>query len=674
MTKDPTDPLEAARRENQLLRGRVYELERQLQRVGDMGNSPLGAALSEREALLGEAERIAHVGSWVWDVQTNEVLWSDELFRILGYDPARDPASSEAFFQAVHPDDRDNVREMSARGIASGVAQQVDYRVLRPDGSVRHVTMNAALLFDSSGSLKRAVGTVLDVTDQKIAALELEKTADFLTASQHIAKMGSFEQDLVTGQATWSDELFRIIDVDPANGPSIEGFLERLAPEDRERIAHLIQRALSEGHVERSRAKLVRRDGSIRHVDMDAIAITDQQGRLRAIRGTISDVTELVELEARFHQSQKMEAVGQLAGGLAHDYNNLLTVILGNAELLYEEAPSLELEEIVRAAKTATRVTNRLLTFSRHSNPSLREVRLADEVNEARPLLERAVGKQASIVVIDEADPGFVRVDSGQVHQILLNLALNARDAMPRGGTFRIATKDRMLSADDAKKHQVQAGPYVTLEVSDTGVGMDAATLARIFEPFFTTKEAGQGTGLGLAMVFGAMKQICGFVEATSERGAGTLFRLWFPQAVPPLDAGSVQARSAGRALRVLLVEDSEPVLKLASAMLTSAGHHVRAATCGTEALALWREEPADVLVTDVVMPHMSGVTLAAELRLHDPLLPVLFITGYLPDRVGLTGKSELSAVVMKPFERRELLAAFDELVASRGKTRESQS
>src|SRR6187551_577795 len=161
MTTDPTDPLQAARRENHVLRGRVFELERQLKRFGDAGGVPglLGAALSEREALLGEAERIAHMGSWVWDIETNEVHWSDELFHILGYDPACDRASTEAFFGAVHPDDLEYVRAMSAKGIASGVAQQVDYRVLQPDGSVRHASMNGALLFDSNGNLKRAVGT-----------------------------------------------------------------------------------------------------------------------------------------------------------------------------------------------------------------------------------------------------------------------------------------------------------------------------------------------------------------------------------------------------------------------------------------------------------------------------------------------------------------------------------
>lgn len=670
MTTDPTDPLEAARRENLLLRGRVAELERQLQRFGDAGTgSPLGSALAEREALLAEAERIAHMGSWVWDVETNEVQWSEELFHILGYDPARDSAEFDRFFQAIHPDDREQFRALSARSIASGVSEQADCRVLRMDGSVRHVTINGVLLFDSSGTLKRAVGTVLDVTDQKLSAFELKKTADFLAEAQHIGKMGSFEDNLQTGELTWSDELFRLLDIDRESGASIASFLERVADEDREAVQSMVRAAQQEGKVERRRARFIHRDGSVHHLQMIAIAVHDEHGRLQSLRGTVSDVTELVELEARFHQSQKMEAVGQLAGGLAHDYNNLLTVILGNAELLHVESPSQELEEIIRAAKTATRVTNRLLTFSRHSNRSLRVARLADEVDEARPLLERAVGKKVSIVLESGEDVGSVCVDSGQVHQVLLNLALNARDAMPRGGSLRIATKNATLSTDDAKKRQVQPGAYVTLEVQDTGVGIDAATLPRIFEPFFTTKDAGQGTGLGLAMVFGAMKQSSGFVEVASERGHGATFRLWFPRVLPALEPVTKSTHPSKQTLSVLLVEDSEPVLKLATLILQSAGHRVRAAASGAEALARWCEEPADVIVTDVVMPHMSGVQLAEELRKQAPLLPVLFITGYLPDRVGLGPQSKLSAVVMKPFERRELLAALDKLVTSNAKT-----
>jgi CheY-like chemotaxis protein len=246
---------------------------------------------------------------------------------------------------------------------------------------------------------------------------------------------------------------------------------------------------------------------------------------------------------------------------------------------------------------------------------------------------------------------------------MLLNLALNARDAMLQGGTLSITARSQSLAPEEATKRQVQPGAYVVLAVRDTGVGMDAATLLRIFEPFFTTKEAGMGTGLGLCMVFGAMKQCGGFVEASSELGRGSCFQLWFPRVPPPLEPAADRAGGSERALHVLLVEDSEPVLKLATAMLNSAGHRVRVAASGAEALARWSEEPADVLVTDVVMPQMSGVTLAQDLRRQVPSLPVLFITGYLPDRVGLAAQSAHSAVVMKPFQRRELLAALDALV-----------
>jgi PAS domain S-box-containing protein len=213
MSTDPTDPLEAARRANRALAERVAELERQLKRFAHGGEAaaPLGRTLSEREALLSEAERIVHNGSWVWDVVSNEVLWSDELYRILGYDAATDRASAEHFFERVHPDDRQRVQEASARSIASGVNERVDHRILRPDGSVRHVTTDAALLFDAQGNLKRAVGAVLDVTEARESALALKRTAELLADAQRIGKMGSFEVDLTEQRNTWSDELYRVL-------------------------------------------------------------------------------------------------------------------------------------------------------------------------------------------------------------------------------------------------------------------------------------------------------------------------------------------------------------------------------------------------------------------------------------------------------------------------------
>jgi PAS domain S-box-containing protein len=220
MSTDPSEALEAARRENRALAERVAELERQLQRVeyGGPAPAPLGTSLSEREALLSEAERIAHMGSWVWDVATSDVMWSDELYRIFGRDPATFTPSTELFYENLHPDDRERVREASARNLESGVGQTVEYRVVRPNGEVRYVTTNATMLYDQTGQLRRAVGTVLDITEGREAARRIRHTANLLAEAQRIGKMGSFELNLATGEYGWSEELFRIADVDQCRG------------------------------------------------------------------------------------------------------------------------------------------------------------------------------------------------------------------------------------------------------------------------------------------------------------------------------------------------------------------------------------------------------------------------------------------------------------------------
>jgi PAS domain S-box-containing protein len=666
MSIDPSEALETARRENRALAERVADLERQLKRFENGGPvpAPLGSSLSEREALLSEAERIAHMGSWVWDVVTGEVLWSDELYRIFGRDPATFTPTTETFYADVHPDDRERVREASARNIASGIGETVEYRIVRPNGEVRHVTTNATLLYDQAGQLRRAVGTVLDLTEALESARKVKHTAHLLAEAQRIGKMGSFEVDLVQGRYSWSEEMFRITDVDLGTEPSIELFLERLHEDDRDRIRALVERSTRSGVTQPSRARLVRRDGTVRHLDMMAIPLRDANGRLTAIRGTISDVTELVELEAQFHQSQKMEAVGQLAGGLAHDYNNLLMVISGNAELLLDILDAPEVREILAATQAATTLTNRLLTFSRQSTQQVRIVSLADDIADSKDLIARALGDHIVSTYDLAADAWPVCVGAGQVQQMLLNLALNARDAMPEGGSFVVETRNVSLSDGEAQRRNERPGDYVQLRVTDTGIGMDEVTAKRAFEPFFTTKAPGRGTGLGLAMVFGSMKQCGGFAELRSSPSAGTTFSLWFPRSLPKTVPPAAPVREPPRLnARILLVEDNVSVAAVTRRTLEAAGYVVRVAHDPNEALTIWNAEPADVLVTDVEMPGMSGARLCERIREVTPELRTLFITGHSSEHIDLQDHGGRSVVVMKPFRRDDLVFAVARLL-----------
>jgi len=662
MSTDPTDPLEIARRENRALAERVSELERQLKRFASepLLAAPLGRALPEREALLSEVERLAHMGSWVWDVETNEVWWSDGMYRVLGYDPASTRASFDGFFARIHPDDLARVRASSERSIASGVNERVECRVLHPQGNLRHMILDAALLYDGSGRLRRAVGAAIDVTEQRASAQVVRRTAELLSEAQRIGKMGSFEVNLHEGRIHWSDELYRILDLDPTTPPSTELFVQRLHEDDREHIGFLVERSKQTGQTERSRARIVHRDGSVHYVDMMAHTERDPSGTVLSIRGTVADVTELVRLEAQFHQSQKMEAVGQLAGGLAHDFNNLLMVITGNVELLLAQQDSAELREILEATSVATSLTARLLAFTRQTAQRARVVALGEDLELAKKLIERALGDRIVMRIEPARDLWPVCVDSGEIQQVLLNLALNARDAMPDGGTFTLRARNQFVGDTDAERRNERAGDYVALSVEDSGVGMDEATCARAFEPFFTTKTQGRGTGLGLPMVFGSMKRCGGFVELRSRAGEGTTITLFFPRAQLPASAQpSAEPKPGVAKYSALLVEDNPAVAHVTRLILVSLGYEVRVTHDPQAALRLWEQRRADVLVTDVEMPGMSGVRLRALLAERDPELRTVFITGHSHEQLATQPRS---IALMKPFRRAELQQALNAL------------
>ncbi len=623
------------------------------------------SALSAAQ-LLDETERFAHLGTWSWDPVSNEVVWSDEMFRIFGYDPKVDRPSLDAFFVRVHPDDAQRLRDDTSATAKSGRdTRNYEYRIVLPSGEIRHLSVLSLATRGPTGEIQRIAGTIVDVTHAKRAAEELRLSNELLADAQRIGKLGSFEVSLHGDQTPrWSDEMYRVLGLEPGVPASIELFVSRLHPDDRPRIQELIAGSLATGRVRPSRARVLREDGSIRHVDMRADLHKGPEGEPLAIRGTVHDVTDLVELESQFHQSQKMEAIGQLAGGLAHDYNNLLTVILGNAESLLAETPRPELREIVNAAATATTVTNRLLAFTRQTHGSPRATDLTREVEGAIQLLRRAVGDGISLR-IDLAEESLVAlVDEGQVQQVLLNLVLNARDAMQRGGAISVRMRCEPLSAELASEHDVKPGDYVTLSVSDTGHGMDEATQRRAFEPFFTTKRAGHGTGLGLAMVFGAMRQCQGFVELSSKPGGGATFKLWFPRLnAAPAPAIAEPKPPAASHARILLVEDNAAVSRVTAAMLKAGGYAVDIVSNATDAVRVWREEPRDLLVTDVAMPDISGVKLVEMLRSEHPELRVLFVTGYSSEQLGADLPPSQVSVLTKPFRHAELLAKVKALL-----------
>ncbi len=403
-----------------------------------------------------------------------------------------------------------------------------------------------------------------------------------------------------------------------------------------------------------------RKDGSL-YTEVAAISpVRDALGQVTAYVGVKRDVTPERDLEARLSQAQRLESLGQLAGGIAHDFNNLLAVIRGYADLARASMPvgagaADDLDQVVLAADRASSLTRQLLLFSRRQAMEPRIVDPAVVIADLVPMLRRLLGEHIELVVAP-TDPGTgaVRVDPGQLEQVIVNLAANARDAMPDGGRLGV----RIAGLDEDGRR------WVRLTVADNGIGMDQTTVNRAFEPFFTTKEPGRGTGLGLSTVYGIVVQFGGRVAVASTPGQGTTFTVDLPRIdVPHADtaaAAEAAPAEARRSLSVLLVEDDDAVRALTRRMLTSLGHVVTSASSGAEALALTEAavRMPDLLVTDVRMPGIQGPELARRLRDRRPSLPVVFTSGFsaeLGDRVAIPG----AQVLDKPFDLRHLEAAI---------------
>jgi PAS domain S-box-containing protein len=434
-------------------------------------------------------------------------------------------------------------------------------------------------------------------------------------------------------------------------------------PADSPRLEGSITDTRAEGVHETGRFRHRKKDGALIQVEIRSHSLEMAGSPARLV--LVTDVTERLRLEEQLRQAHKMEAVGRLAGGVAHDFNNILNVIMGRAELLKQRVPDesplrKHTTEILYAAERAAALTRQLLAFSRKQVLQPKVLDLNSVVGEMERLLRRLIGEDVRLVVSQEPHLGRVKADPGQMEQVLMNLVVNARDAMPRGGSLLIETRNVELDDAYVRSHAgAQPGSHVLLAVSDTGHGMDAETQRHIFEPFFTTKKPGKGTGLGLATVYGIVQQSGGFIAVYSEIGRGTTFKVYLPRV-----EGAVQTRPAPSPQRargsesVLLVEDETSLRELTTELLEASGYHVQAAADGAEALAMSRRcgDPVDLLLTDVIMPGMTGRELAERLLSEHPETRVLYMSGYTDDAISQHGVLEHGVKLLsKPFTEEAL-------------------
>jgi len=413
---------------------------------------------------------------------------------------------------------------------------------------------------------------------------------------------------------------------------------EAVHPEDRERARRTAKEAIAVGG--EMEYRIHRPDGALRWIKVRLFPVRDESGKLSASAGTAVDITEEKKLQVQFQQSQKMDAIGRLAGGVAHDFNNILTAISGYSHFLLNALPSgdpmrADVEEIKKAGERAASLTRQLLAFSRQQVLTPKVLDLNALIREMEKMLQRIVGENMQIASVLAKDLGRINADPGQIEQVLLNLVVNARDAMPKGGKITIEAANVELSEDYAKTHpDARPGPHVMLAVSDTGAGMTPAVFARLFEPFFTTKEQGKGTGLGLSTVFGIIKQSGGSISVYSEPGLGSVFKIHLPRVQSELSAAQAAAHDGGNirgSETILLAEDDDAVRKFTARLLAENGYTVLAAQNGENALEIARrhEGPIHLLLTDLVMPGMRGDDLANQLSPLRPDMKIIFTSGY---------------------------------------------
>ncbi len=444
---------------------------------------------------------------------------------------------------------------------------------------------------------------------------------------------------------------------------------------DPEEGVRLLQQYRQRGRVDGIEAQWSRKDGTPVPVRLSGRAVLDERGALEGCEIIAEDASEHWHLEEQLRRAQKMEAVGRLAGGVAHDFNNLLTIVMGYSDLLLErlgatDAMRAYVEEIKKAGERAASLTRQLLAFGRRQVLAPQTLDLNTVVTNVDKMLRRLIGENIQLGTVLEPELGWVKADPGQIEQVILNLALNARDAMPQGGQLTLETANVELNQGDTRTRvSVLPGRYVMLAVSDSGVGMDAETQAHIFEPFFTTKEEGKGTGLGLATVYGIVKQSGGHIWLYSEPNHGTSFKIYLPrlaEAAQPVEAISPGAPLAGGSETILLVEDEEGVRDLARRILELKGYKVITASNPTEAAQVCEryEGPIHLLLTDVVMPTMSGPQLAEHVAFLRPGLKVLYISGYTDNAIVPHGILEEGVqFLQKPFTRDSLTRKVREVL-----------
>lgn len=751
---------------------------------------------------LSAAQQVAGVGSWELNVTTNKRIWSDEVYRIMGIRPGQRPRNSDNSLMLVHPDDRDMLMAVRKRVVEGEDVPSVEHRIIRPDGSVRHVQQRTVRRVDRNGEMI-LYGTIQDITERKEMESALRESEERFRLVARVTADAVWDWNTETGEIWWNDGMKTIFGFNAHdNTRSLEFWQDCVHPEDRARVGEKLDAVRNGRDVEWSDSfRFKRKDGSYAYVQSRGFLIRDENGRAVRMLGSMNDVTqrkehesrlewqaallekssdaifvidadcrvhywnrgaeyvygwrkeeavgqslldlvcndpgsvrsavrqvietgewngtlrqehrsgksvtidgtwtlvtdrddhekwilavntditETLELEAQLRQAQRLEAVGQLTGGIAHDFNNLLTVVVGNTELL-QNSPNLEPRErelLAATHKASLRgadLTHQLLSFSRQQALEPKVTNVNELIRGMEKLLRRTLMEDTQFRFLLQENLWDTYVDPAQLESALLNLCINARDAMKGGGRVVIETSNVRLDDIYVERHStVLPGDYVMIAVSDSGHGIKQEYLDRVFDPFFTTKEKGKGTGLGLSMAYGFVKQSKGNITIYSEPGQGTTVKIFLPRNMKASERTSESRKEAeparAQSESVLLVEDDELVRAVAEQQLESLGYEVVTAADTRDALKHLRQDAHfDLLFTDVIMPGgINGRELAERARALQPGIKVLLTSGYTENALDTNDGAEHLALLSKPYRKADLAAKLRQVLDATGAT-----